>query len=123
MSLSTPIQVRQRLSLDNWEGNDKAITQFITDAEAILASFAGHEFTAADSDYKLAVSICTNLAAEQLLIALINPPDSKPDPQKTAYYLKSLPYLRNIIERDLSYLVKRERLPEKESPLPRNTIR
>lgn len=102
---------------------DAAITQFIADAEATITGTSGVTYTAAHDDYDLAASLCTNIAAQQLLLALINPPESKPDPEKTMLYLASLPEFTNMINRDLGLLVKRVRLPDKEIPLARNTVR
>ena len=124
MALTTAIRVRQRWGVPEWEADDTAIAQFIADAEAVIYSATGHSYSPGDEDYELVCSLCTSLAAESLLLALVNPPDSKPDPEKTMRYLKSLPELRAIINRDFSLLPKRERLPRsKEIPLPRNTIR
>lgn len=122
MALTTAARVRQRLGIPAWEGDDTAITQFITDGEATIYTATGHTYVAADDDYALAQSVCTNIAAQSLLLALINPPDSKPDPEKTMMYLQTLPEITNIIARDLGSLVPRIRLPEKEIPLARNTI-
>ena len=123
MPLTTAAKVRARLGVRTWEGDDAAITQFIADAEATITGTSGVTYTAADDDYDLAASLCTNIAAQQLLLALINPPESKPDPEKTMLYLASLPEFTNMINRDLALLVKRVRLPDKEIPLARNSIR
>lgn len=122
MVLTTKARVRQRLGVPSWEGDDTAIDQFISDAEATIYVATGHTYVAADDDYALAESVCTNIAAQSLLLALINPPESKPDPEKTMMYLQTLPELTNIIARDLGALVPRIRLPDKEIPLARNTI-
>ena len=123
MALSTAAKVRARIGAQTWEGNDTDIAGFITDAEATITGMSGVVYTAADADYALACSIATNIAAQQLLLALVNPPESKPDPAKSMLYLQSLPELSNIVSRDLAFLVKRIRLPAKEIPLARNSIR
>ena len=122
MALTTAARVRGRLGVQSWEGDDTEIAQFITDGEATIYVATGHTYTAADDDYALAQSVCAGLAAQQLLLALINPPESKQDPAKTMLYLQSLPELNKITTRDLSLLVPRIRLPNKEIPLARNTI-
>ena len=122
MALTTAARVRQRVNAASWEGDDTAIAQFIADAEAVIYSATGHTYVVTDEDYNLATSVCTSLAAESLLLALVNPPDSKPDPSLTMMYLKALPELRAVIDRDFALLPKRERLPaSKEIPLPRNS--
>ena len=63
ITLTTIARVRQRLQLETWESNDTAITQFITDAEAMIANYMGSLPVAGDTDFALAESICTDYAA------------------------------------------------------------
>ena len=63
ISLTTVARVRQRLQLETWESTDTAITQFITDAEAIITNYMGALPESGDDDFALAQSIATDLAA------------------------------------------------------------
>lgn len=63
ITLTTTARVRQRLQLESWESTDTAITQFITDAEAIIANYMGTLPVSGGTDFALAESIATDLAA------------------------------------------------------------
>ena len=120
MPLTTAARVRQLLGLESWEGDDTAITQFISDGEIIIEGSSGQVYTATDDDYNLAAIVCTEIAAQLLLPGLIK---NEPNAEKVAAYHQIFVELTGDIARDLSHLVKRIRLPNKEIPLARNTIR
>lgn len=63
ITLTTIARVRQRLQLESWESTDTAITQFITDAESIIANYMGTLPASGDPDFALAESIATDLAS------------------------------------------------------------
>jgi len=63
ITLTTIARVRQRLQLETWESTDTAITQFITDAEAIIANYMGALPISGGANFALAESIATDLAA------------------------------------------------------------
>lgn len=120
MALTTATRVRQRLGLESWQGDGTAITQFIADGEVIIKGSSGQTYVAADDDYDLASTVCTDIAAQLLLPGLIK---NEPDTEKVKAYHEVFSDLTRSITRDIGSLVKRIRLPDKEMPLARNTIR
>lgn len=75
ITLTTVARVRQRLQLGTWESTDTAITQFITDAEAIIANYMGALPVSGSKDFALAESIATDLAAYYTGRAIQTPKD------------------------------------------------
>lgn len=63
ITLTTIVRVRQRLQLETWESDDIAITQFITDAEAMIANYLGTLPVTGDANFALVESIATDFAA------------------------------------------------------------
>jgi len=71
MALTTVAKIRQRLHLESWEGDDTAMGQAITDADAMIQNYIGTLPAVGDADYNLASSISTDYAA--FYTALISP--------------------------------------------------
>lgn len=71
MALTTVAKIRQRLHLESWEGDDTAMTQAITDADAMIKNYIGSLPAAGADDYNLAVAISTDYAA--FYTALVSP--------------------------------------------------
>lgn len=71
MALTTVAKIRNRLHLESWEGDDTAIGEAIADAESMIKNYLGTIPGAADADYTLAASVCTDYAA--FYTALITP--------------------------------------------------
>jgi hypothetical protein len=91
ITLTTVPRVRQRLQLELWESNDTAITQFITDAEGQISDYIGSLPAAGDTNFALAGSIATDLAAYYTGISL--PALKDPDAEKAR-----LSHIRNFKE-------------------------
>ncbi len=113
ISLTTAARVRQRLSLETWESTDTAITQFITDAEAQITNYVGSLPVSGETDFALAGSIATDLAAYYTGISLPSLKDKDAEKARLAH-------IRNFKEnadRDLKRLIS----PPATVPLPRST--
>lgn len=113
ITLTTTVRVRQRLQLEEWESSNTSITQFITDAEAQIANYVGSLPVSGETDFALAGSIATDLAAYYTGISL--PALQDEDAEKAR-----LVHIRNFKEnadRDLKRLIS----PPATVPMPRST--
>jgi hypothetical protein len=63
MALTTAAKVRTRLNIETFQATDTTIADFIADADGLIQHTLGSLPTAGDSDYALAVSVSTGLAA------------------------------------------------------------
>ena len=77
ITLTTVVRVRQRLQLETWESNDTAITQFITDGEAIIQNYLASLPVSGDDNFDLAGLFATDYAA--FLTGLSRPPSQNKD--------------------------------------------
>jgi hypothetical protein len=101
ITLSTIIRVRQRLQLETWESTDTAITQFITDAEAQISNFIGSLPVSGDTDFALAESIATDLAAYYTGISLPALKDENAEKARLAHIKE----FKDAADRDLKRLL------------------
>jgi hypothetical protein len=71
MALSTPARVRNRIQASDLDVSDAILSELIEDAQAFIEGKAGRSFSSSDSDYNLARSACTDLAAAYALISML----------------------------------------------------
>ncbi len=112
VSLTTLTRVRQRLQLETWESTDIAITQFITDAEALITNAIGSLPVSGDANFAAAGSVATDMAAYRTGISLPALDDAEAEKER----LNRTETLKTTADADLAALI-----PAATVPMPRST--
>ena len=66
--LTTAIRIRNRINAAIGDISDAVLTEFITDEQAYIESYAKKTFAESDSQFALARSVCTNRCAAKALL-------------------------------------------------------
>lgn len=72
--LTTPSRVRNRINVEESDIPDAKINEYIEDAQADIEAYAKTTFSASDTLYGTARSVCTDRAACRSLIYFLNIP-------------------------------------------------
>ena len=100
MALTTPIKVRQRLSIEAFQAEDSLIMDFIASVDGEIRYRLGRTPVVGDEDYEFASSISTGLAA--YLTGMHMP---YPENKDEAYaWMQKLKLIRGKTSGDMVYL-------------------
>lgn len=100
MALTTAAKVRTRLNIETFQATDTTIADFIADSDGLIQHTLGALPTAADNNYKLAVSVSTGLAAYYTGTQLPYPEDAE---EATSWFNK-LGSIYSIANKNLAIL-------------------
>jgi hypothetical protein len=100
MALTTPVKVRQRLSIDEYQAPDTLIDDFIASADGEIHYRLGRTPVSGDDDFTFACAISTGLAAYTTGMHI-----PYPENKDEAYaWMQKLKLIRGKTSSDLVYL-------------------